>query len=164
MPAESKDENETKTVTIRGVNKEVYNEVVRLSREIGKSVGEITNQALTLFLSIANEASRAISSVGGGVVETGKAFIEGFRESRKDITIISNIDEMEISKDELISYGKPISFRNIKRLTFTDIDQNTFENYIDSLISIEELVIPSSVNKLKLLQRSRFIKRIVINK
>ena len=152
--------NNRKTITIRGVDSDLYNRVVNLSRQSGKTVGEIMNQAMSTFLGLVGKAGEKIDEAVFKARETGKAFIEGFNEAKKDVVIISDIEELEANKNEITSLGKPVLFRNIKKLVLEDIDEPTLDRYIDSIVSVDELVIPRSLNKFKVLQKCKFVKRI----
>ncbi|MFP3233494.1 MAG: hypothetical protein RXR08_07330 [Sulfolobaceae archaeon] len=152
--------NNRKTITIRGVDSDLYNRIVNLSRQSGKTVGEIMNQAMITFLGLAGKAGEKIDDAVFKARETGRAFIEGFNEAKKDVVIISDIEELEANKNEITSLGKPVLFRNIKKLVLEDIDEPTLDRYIDSIVSVDELVIPRSLNKFKVLQKCKFVKRI----
>ncbi|QGR20437.1 hypothetical protein [Stygiolobus azoricus] len=152
--------NNKKTITVRGVDRDLYNRIVNLARQSGKTVGEIMNQAMSTFLGLAGKAGEKIDNVVYKARETGSAFIEGFKEARKDVVVISDIEELEANKNEIVSLGKPVLFRNIKKLVLEDVDDDTLDRYIDSIVSVDELVIPRSLNKFKVLQKCKFVKRI----
>ncbi|BCU70186.1 hypothetical protein [Stygiolobus caldivivus] len=149
-----------KTITVRGIDSDLYTRIVNLSRQSGKTVGEIMNQAMSTFLGIAGKAGEKLDDAVYKARETGRAFIEGFNEAKKDVVIVSDVEELNANKNEIVAMGKPVSFRNIKKLVLEDIDDTTFDKYIDSIISVDELVIPRSLNKFKVLQKCRFVKRI----
>lgn len=151
---------ENRTVTIRGIDSKLYERLVNLARETGKTVGEVTNQAIGNFLSAISEAEMITSNVKDSIKSTGKAFIDGFNESKRNVLVVSNIGEITVFKSEIISTGRPVSFRNIGKLILPDIDQDTLERYVDSIISVDELVVPPSINKLMITRKARFVKRI----
>lgn len=155
---QNNNEENKKTVTVRGVDKDLYEKAVLTARETGRTVGEVINQALTSFLGITNKASRTIDQIIQGAKDTGKSFIMGYEDAKKNVTVISDLDELTVTKEEIIQSGKMLSFRNIKKLTL-DIDQNTL-NYIDSIIGVEDLIIPSTLNKIVLLEKCKFVKKI----
>ncbi|QIW25221.1 hypothetical protein EWF20_14425 [Sulfolobus sp. S-194] len=159
MSNNQQDENK-KTITIRGVNRDLYERMVNIARNSGKTVGEVMNQAMMTFLGLAGKVGEKIDDATQKAINVGKAFVEGYNEAGKNIFIVSDLEELRITKNEIIGLGKPISFRNIKRLILDDIDQQTIEQYIDSIITVDEVVVPSSINKLLLLQKCRFVKRI----
>ncbi|WP_338056334.1 hypothetical protein [Sulfurisphaera ohwakuensis] len=160
MSNNQQDENK-KTVTIRGVNRDLYERMVNIARNSGKTVGEVMNQAMMTFLGLAGKVGEKIDEATQKAINVGKAFVEGYNEAGKNIFIVSDLEELRITKNEIIGLGKPVSFRNIKRLILDDIDQQTIDQYIDSIITVDEVVVPSSVNKLLLLQKCKFVKRVV---
>ncbi|BFH72861.1 hypothetical protein SJAV_08050 [Sulfurisphaera javensis] len=161
MSNNQQDENK-KTITIRGVNKDLYERMVNIARNSGKTVGEVMNQAMMTFLGIAGKVGEKIDEATQKTISVGKAFIEGYNEAGKNIFIVSDLEELRITKNEIVSLGKPVSFRNIKRLILDDIDQQTIDTYIDSIISVDEVVVPSTINKLLLLQKCKFVKKITV--
>ncbi|MEM3221778.1 MAG: hypothetical protein QXD56_07500, partial [Saccharolobus sp.] len=88
-------------------------------------------------------------------------FIEGFKEGMGDFIVISDIDELTINKEELIEAGKPVLFRNIKRLTLLGITDQEISNNIQEINGVDELIVPPNINKIKLLQKCRMVKRII---
>ncbi|AEB94823.1 hypothetical protein [Metallosphaera cuprina] len=155
-----KDDKQNRTVTIRGVDSKLYERLVNVARDTGRTVGEITNQAISNFLTLVSEAEMITYNVKDGIKSTGKAFLEGINESKKDVIVVSNIGEVTVFKLEMISAKKPVSFRNIGKLILPDLDEETLEHYVDSIISVDELVIPPSINKLTLMRKTKFVKRI----
>ncbi|BDC17760.1 hypothetical protein [Acidianus sp. HS-5] len=154
----NEDDKNKKTVTIRGVDKSIYEKAVITARETGRTVGEVVNQSLTTFLGLTSKAGNTVNQVVQGVKETGKSFVQGFEEAKKDLVVISDVEELTVTRDEILQAGKPISFRNIKRLTL-NIDQDTL-NFVDSIIGVDELIIPPTINKIILLQKCKFVKKI----
>jgi len=109
---------------------------------------------------VAGKAGEKIDQAISMSKDVGKSFIEGFNEAKKNIVIISDLESIEVKKEELVSFGKPVSFRNIGKLVLVDIDQDTFNTFIDSIISVNELVIPRNLNKFFVLQKCKFVKKI----
>lgn len=136
------------TISVKGVKKDLYEKIKKVARDSGKTIGEITNEAYRLFVSTTSN-----------IIETGEQFIQGLKESQ--VLEISNIDNLEISGQEIKNYGKKISFRNIGILKIKDISEKDFEDYIVSIINIKKLEIPKELNKLKILERSKFIGEII---
>ena len=137
------------TISIKGVKKELYNTIKDIANTTGKTIGEITNEAYKLFVSTAS-----------GIKETGEQFVQGLKESQ--FLTISNMEDLEISGVEIKSYGKKVLFKNIKTLKLKEITQEDFNNYIVSIINVKRLEIPKTLNKLKVLEISRFIGEIVL--
>ncbi|BBD71998.1 hypothetical protein HS1genome_0387 [Sulfodiicoccus acidiphilus] len=153
MSQESPDENRPKT--IRGIDPDLYDRALALSRQTGKTVGQVINDALSNLLN-------ALDSTADKVQEVGRAFVEGVQEGRGELTVISNVEEIEVTREELASLGRQVVFRSVKRLVLgEDVDRETFEKYVNSIVQVEELVVRNkSLPKLTVLQRCRFVKRI----
>jgi len=136
------------TISVKGVKKDLYEKIKEAARESGKTIGEITNEAYRLFVSTTS-----------GVIETGEQFVQGIKESQS--MVISNIENIDITGQEIKSYGKKISFRNIGTLKIKEISEKDFEDYITSITNVKRLEIPKELNRLKVLERSKFIGEIV---
>ena len=158
----NENENEKKVITVRGVEKDLYERILQIARNSGRTVGEVINDAIRTFLAFSERIQGKIDETTQRAIGIGKAFIEGYNEAGKEIIIISDLEELHVNKNEIISAGKPVSFRDIKKLVLEDIDQDIINKYIDSIISVDELVVPSSVNKLLLLQKCKFVKKITV--
>ncbi len=156
--SQDNNEQQKKTITIRGIDEKLYRKLSEIARNSGKTVGEVTNQAFKTFIDLSNAAKHTASSV----IESGKTFVEGFREGVGELITISDIDELTINKEELMSAGKPIVFRNIKKLTLIGITDNDIDAYIREIYGVDELIIPPGVNKIKILQKCRMVKKITI--
>ncbi|WP_016731756.1 hypothetical protein [Saccharolobus islandicus] len=156
--SQENNENKKKTITIRGVDEKIYRKLTEIARSSGKTIGEVTNQAFRTFLDLSDAAKRTAS----GVVESGKTFIEGFKEGIGNLIIISDIDELSVNKEEMMQTGKPIAFKGIKKLSLVNISDDDVEKYIQEISDVDELIIPPNINKLKLLQKCRRVKKIIV--
>jgi|ECHvirMinimDraft_2_1075157.scaffolds.fasta_scaffold00687_2 hypothetical protein len=146
---------EEKPRTIRGIDPDLYDRALALSRQTGKTVGQVINDALSNLLN-------TFDSTVNKVQEVGRAFVEGMQEGRGELIVISNVDELEVTRDELTSLGKQVLFRNVRRLILTeDVDRETFEKYVNSIVQVDELIVRNkSLSKLAVLQRCRFVKKV----
>ena len=148
-------------VTIKGVDKELYERAVQTARELGMTIGELVNRSLKAFLTLTDTAGKAVTSLTQTVTESGRALVEGVRQGAQGVKTISNIDELTISKSDLESLDTPVSFRGIKRLVFTDdVTWDLFNSKVASIILCDEVVLPKSVPKLRALEKMRFVKRV----
>lgn len=155
----SQENNENKkTITIRGIDEKLYRKLTEIARNSGKTVGEVANQAFRTFLELSNTAKQTASSV----IESGKSFLEGFKEGMGNFIVISDIDELTVNKEELAEAGKPIIFRNIKRLTLLGVTDVDIANYVQEINNVDELIVPPNINKIKLSQKCRMVRRIVV--
>ncbi len=71
-------------------------------------------------------------------------------------------EEVIVSKNELESLEKPVIFKNIKVLTFTeDIDWPTFRDYVEKIENIKDLKVPKTLTKLQILAKSKNVAKII---
>jgi len=138
MSEERRDVTEEKRdVTIRGLESEVYRSFSSLAKEMGKTVGELMNEAMKLYMRILRlpgELSRRIP-----------ASVEG-------------VEELVVEDRDVKDLGRPIIFKNIKRLVLR-IDRDSLSNII-AIDGCEELVIPRDLPKLEVLSKCSGVRRI----
>jgi len=141
MFTEKADTNEKKDITLRGVNKELYNRFSADRMVRGTSAGEAFSELVYSYL---REPWRL-----HGFRKYGRKFRPGVKPEK-----VSDIEELYITKKDLTSAGEKTMFlfRNIKKLTFAaDVDgtilakhvklitqspNTTFEGKIPELIKI----------------------------
>jgi hypothetical protein len=91
--------------------------------------------------------------------ESSKAFIEG----AKGVRVISNVDELTVTKEDLENLDSQVTFRGIKRLIFnSDVNWELFDSKVSSIVMCDEVVLPKSIPKLKAVEKMRFVKRITV--
>ncbi|MCD6357732.1 MAG: hypothetical protein J7L75_04045 [Thermoproteales archaeon] len=137
---------ETKGVFIRGVDKSLYQEISELARRIGKTVGEVTNEAYRLLL-----------STGFFLEDVARSFEEGLR----GVAVVGPVGELEVTGSDLESYGRRVAFRGIDRLVFRDVSPETFDKYVSRIAFVKELVVPKTLPKMIVLTKCRYVDRIV---
>jgi hypothetical protein len=142
-----KEEGEKENISIKGIQKNVYDKVKNLARETGKTVGDLTNDAFKVVLSAANETKK----VGG-------EFVKGMKESM--VSSVQDISSLEISGNELIMNNRRVSFRNIDHLVFKDITEKDFADFVDSIVNVKTLEVPKTLSKFLVLERSKFIENL----
>jgi len=136
------------TISVKGVKKDLYDIIKEAARQSGKTIGEITNEAYRMFVSATSTA-----------IEDSEQFIQGIKESQ--LLEIANIDNLEITGNDIKNYGKKVAFRNIGNLKMKDINEKDFEDSIVLIINVKRLEIPKELNKLKVLEKARFIGEII---
>ncbi|GGP21452.1 hypothetical protein GCM10007981_13330 [Thermocladium modestius] len=150
-------EGEKKQVTIKGVDKELYERAVQLSREMGMTAGELVNKALRAVISLTDAATKTVAGAAQAVGETGKAFTEGAR----GVKVITGVDELTVTKADLQAVDSPISFRGIRRLEFADdVDWDTFNSKVSSITMCGVVVLPRGVPKLKALEKCSMVNKV----
>ncbi len=140
-------DNKKENVTIKGISKEIYEEIKKIAKETGRTIGELTDEAYNTFLLTLDDITKASNN-----------FINSLKDG--STKIIENIDELEITGKELKSFSRKIIFRNIGRLTLREIEENDIRNYIVSIQNIRLVQIPKEVSKLIILERGKFIGKI----
>ncbi len=138
---------EKKTISVKGVERSLYENLKELSALTGRTLGELTNEAYRLLLSTLE-----------GAKELSKAFVEGLRAP--DVATISDLEELEVTGDELRKLGKKASFKNIKRLTLRDLTDEIVDELVYGIQSVDHLLVPKGITKLKLLAKCRGIKKL----
>lgn len=143
-------EERREIVSIRGVDRELYQQLSAFAKEAGKTIGEVINEAMAIFISLKE-----------GLTGAGERFVESMEKAVS--TYIGNIDELSVSRDDLMDVKGNVVFRNIGRLLFAeDVDNDIFQGKVKRIINVNELVIPKHLSKLRVLSRSMHIKRIVV--
>ena len=145
--AENKEQNEkedTGNVSIKGVQKRLYDRVKNLARETGKTVGDITNDAFKVVLAAAGETKKV-----------GEEFIQAVRDSKS--TYVQDLNAIEITGSELAKNNKKVNFKNIQNLTFKDVTETDFDNYVESIVNVKNLEIPKGISKFMILERVKYV-------
>lgn len=146
---ERKEEN--RSVSIKGVKKDVYQRMMHLARDSGKTLGEITNDAYRTFISTVD-----------GARNVSHSFIEGAKGTR--ITSIENIRTLTLDKKDLEEIGHQVDIRNIDDLTLENIDNETFDQYVKTITGVKNLTIPAKLSKSRILLKARFVDNIIQKK
>ncbi len=126
----SKDEGK-KTISIRGVDKNLYNKLSAIAREVDKTIGDLVNEAIDLFVKVTD-----------GVTETVSKVIH-------EPYVIKNLDRLVISGRELNELDRPVMFLNIKELILEDVDDSSLDAIV-KIMKVDKVVVKGSVNKIKL--------------
>ncbi|HDD26194.1 MAG TPA: hypothetical protein ENF75_03800 [Acidilobales archaeon] len=154
-----------KTVTIRGLDSNLYKRLLVMAEETGRTVGELMNEAMKLLLSIGSTAVSTGKRVTSGAIEVGKSFAEGVKEGYENALVISDINELVVSKRDLESVEEHISFRNIGTLVFDDdVPYELFEKKVASIAMCDKVIIPSNFPKLKVLTKCKLVKSVEVRK
>lgn len=108
---------QTETVTIRGVNQELYKELSILAKEEGRNLGDLANDAFTQYLS----RSKGSKMIGQGI----------------GVLILSKAD---LEKMNTVTIG------GCKTLIFKDdVDEETLNKHINQIRGCGTVVAPESI-------------------
>lgn len=127
---DSKDEVK-KTISIRGVDKNLYNKLSAIAREVDKTIGDLVNEAIELFVKVTD-----------GVTETVSKIIH-------ESYVIKNLDRLVITGKELNELDRPVMLLNIRELVLKDLDDTSLDA-IAKIMRVDKLVVKGHVNKVKL--------------
>lgn len=112
----------SKVVTIRGLDKELFEQFSSLTKTWGKNVGEIFSRILKNFLEIGS-TNIFMPSLEDRLKRMNCTYLE----------IIENLDELVVQKQDLSSLPKGLKlyFYNIQKLVFSEnIDTKTLLDYV----------------------------------
>ena len=150
-----KEEAETmeskQNISVKGVRKDIYGRILRLTRETGQTLGDITNEAYRTFLS-GIEGARHLSH----------NFIEG--ATKGSVKYVENIKNLSITGEDLAEISTKVAFRNIDTLVFEEMTTDDVAKHVESLSNIKVIIIPKTVSKASILLRSTLIDEIRISK
>jgi len=141
------DNKDTENISIKGVQKRLYERVKGLATDTGKTVGEITNDAFKVLLAAAGETKKV-----------GEEFIQAVMDSKS--TFVQDISSIDITGPDLAKNNKKVTFKNIQNLVFKDITEADFEAYVESIINVKNLEIPRGISKFKVLERAKYVDNI----
>jgi|YelNatPaOPRAMG01_1025707.scaffolds.fasta_scaffold00149_8 hypothetical protein len=138
---------EEKNVSVKGVQKSLYQRVLDLAKETGRSVGELTN-----------DAYKALLMTATGAKEFSQHFVEGAKQV--SVQSIDNITELEITGPELKDLKRKVSFNHIKQLKISDITDEEFSSIVVGIHNVEELTVSKQVKKTSVLKVCSFVNKI----
>ena len=141
---ENSGDEEKKDISVKGVSRDIYNRVLRLAKETGRTLGEVTNDAYRAFLSTAASAK-----------QISRNFVEGATQSLPKY--VENIKNLTIDGDDLKEIGHRVAFRNIDNLEFKNVNSEVFDDYVESITNVKNLKIPKSLSKARVLLKCNFV-------
>lgn len=148
-------------IAVRGVDEDLYRRVSALAKETGRTIGELVNESMKLLLSAANTALEKGKELTGTTVVLARTFGEGLKEGFKDALVISDVEELNLSKKDLEEVPKPVVLKNVKKLIIEDdVPYELFKSKVLSITFCDEVVIPSNYPKLEVLSICRMVKKL----
>lgn len=149
-----------KDVTIRGVDSDLYDRAAEIARRTGKTIGEVINEALGLFIDLSEGIRAGIQPLVEGAKEASRRIGEGISSAVP--TVISDLEEIEVTRVDLEQFDRRVVFQNIDRLVFADdVDPETFDRYVALIRNCDEVRPPKGVSKLLVLSKCRRVERLV---
>ncbi len=154
------DDSKRKDITIRGINSDLYDKAAEVARRTGKTIGDIVNESLKLFLDLTEGLRTNLQPIVSGAKEASRMIEAGI--STLAPVMITGLDELEVSKEDLEQFGKRVIFSDIDKLYFTDdVDSETLEKYVAMIRNCEEVRVPKNISKLLVLSRCRDVGKLV---
>ena len=151
------DREEKGTVTIKGVDKEVYRALVSLAKLWGKTAGELATQAFKLYLSITEAVGGAISSLGRALERAGDII------SRTGLQVVSGIGRLELDKATLEAAEKPLLLMGIKRLAVRpDVEPELLREKVMGIVDCEVVEVPPGPLMAEVLKKCRFVGEVAV--
>ena len=128
-------ENE-KTITIRGIDKELYERYMALTKVFAHSTGFMFSRLISLYKNDRDIELRHIR--------------KSKRENEPTLEIIKDLDKLKVTKNDLQEAGDNIKyfFKNIKNLEFTsDVDNRDLEKHVYQIKNCK-VNMPKNISKL----------------
>ncbi len=144
---EKEKDEEKQNISVKGVRKDIYSKVLKLTRDTGQTLGEITNEAYRTFLSGID-----------GAKHLSKNFIEGATKSQ--LKYVENIKSLTLERNDIKEFPGKIAFRNMDLLVLKDLSTEDVENHIATISNVKVVKIPKTVSKASIILRSSFVDEI----
>lgn len=126
---------ERKTITIRGVDKSLYERISDIARQMGITIGEVINDALRKYLTFLENIQSRIEKELDELIQKGEAIL------------IKDIKSLTISRKDLEHLDKKVIFRDINDLTFSDdVDDKLFNEKVLKIIRVSTISIPKTMS------------------
>lgn len=142
-PEDEKEDGGKGIISIRGIDKSLYRRISGLAKELDKSVGEVINEALELFIRLTDESATRISRL------------------LSSSYVVKGVDELELSREDVKGVDKPVVFMNIRRLVIRGLDDDAL-NMIAKVIDVDEFYVYGRVNKVKLYSKLNRVGKVVV--
>jgi hypothetical protein len=155
------EEKNKKIYTIRGIDPKTYEAFTKLAKELNINLGKLVSEAMRLTLAITETTWK--KSIKKLLELTGN-ITRGFQEepSNENLTIVTGIKEMEVTRKDLETVEKPIVFLNMRRLEFADdVTWALLDEKVKQIKLVETLVVPEHIPKLKIAGKCLMVDRII---
>ena len=149
------EEKRTKSISIpvKEVTDIAVNEVPKAIRNLSESLSDTLDAILRAAKVTLDTMRLPLSAV--------ENVIKSISEETLNVLVISDISELTVSSSDLKSVDKPIVFKNIEKLVFTDdVTPELFSNKVKMIRSCGEVVVPKTIPKLLVLSKCRRVRRI----
>ncbi|MEM0155973.1 MAG: hypothetical protein QW597_05165 [Thermoplasmataceae archaeon] len=145
-------EDETvQNISVKGIRKDVYDKVSQIAKATGKTLGEVTNEAYKSMIGAFDGLGNISRNFKQGLVGGMAKYIE-------------NIKNVDISGKDLEEIGHKTVFKNIDTLTLTDVNDETFDKYVDAIINVKKVIIPATLRKSRVILKCSYVDAIELGK
>jgi len=154
----SEEKSEKVSVTIRGIDKNLYESISKKAKELNTTVGSIFNEAMREFLGVLDEGLDTFQKITDKTVTTLRATIP----TASSNIVLRDIGEIKLSYSDLQKADKPIIIINVRKVIFADdVTDEIFREKIKAIKIADEVYIPKAVSMISAAQRCQLVKRIV---
>ena len=134
----------TQNISVKGIRKDIYDKVSQIARLTGKTLGEVTNEAYKSLIGAFDGAGHITRNFREGLAGSVSKYVE-------------NIKNLDLTKKDLQEIGHKTVLKNIDNLVLVDVDDETFDKYVDAIINVKRLSIPVSLRKSKVLLKCSYV-------
>jgi len=137
-----------KSISIRGVNAEIYDQFVNKMKTIDLNIGDAITKLMKDVISSFDKEFPELSAKSLKLLSLGTLSI-------------SHHNNLTISKKDLLDTERAINFIHCSELRFEpDVDQLTFLQFVKNIMHCNRVQIPKILPKLLLLSRIRFCENV----
>ncbi len=149
---ETKEENKSiKTVTIRGVDGQIYDEFSQVIQVSGMTMGNAVSKMM-------RDVSKDFDEVFPMLSAMSLKYMV-----KKDKITVKHYDDLTVSLKDLEDAGKRVKFEHIGYLTIkSDVTTEAFETYIDKIEHCETVRVPNVLPKLLIYSKIAHCDRVEI--
>lgn len=152
MGEEEKKEKK-ETIIIKGIDKELKETLKNIAEASGKAMSELAKEALKLYVVARETGAQAIRTVSTTVQELTSA---------PNVITIKNIGELSLGKQDLMDFKEKIALLNIDKLELLeDITLDVFQEKIERITNVKELIVPKSIPKSVILLKCSYVNKII---
>ena len=148
-------QNSRGTITIKGVDKEVYRALVSLAKLWGKTAGEVATQAFKLYLSIMGLFSGAFLGTGRALKSVGELI------ERMAFQTVGGLKHLEVDRAMLEAADRPLLFMDIGRLVIKpDVTAELIGEKVFGIVDCDVVEAPPGLPKAEVLRKCRFVGKV----
>ncbi len=148
-------QNSRGTITIKGVDKEVYRALVSLAKLWGKTAGEVATQAFKLYLSIMGLFSGAFLGTGRALKSVGELV------ERMAFQTVGGLKHLEVDRAMLEAADRPLLFMDIGRLVIKpDVTADLIRDKVFGIVDCDVVEVPPGLPRAEVLRKCRFVGKV----